>query len=179
MLKINLILSEQFDNENQEFITDSVELELEHSLVSLSKWESIWEKPFLKDDDRSDEETLSYIEQMVLTPNPPPDFVQRLTQADISAISDYISAKRSATWFSNNSQRPVSRITITSELIYSWMVEYNIPFECQYWHLSRLFTLIRVLQTQHEKPKKMSRSEIATRNRELNEQRRRKYNTNG
>jgi hypothetical protein len=169
-----------FDEQSQEFTTrDDVTLELEHSLVSLSKWESIYEKPFLGNSEKTVDEVLGYIKLMVLTPEVPEEIFQKLSEANVKAINDYIDAKMTATWFHDVRGPSKSREIITSEVIYYWMIAFNIPFECESWHLNRLFTLIRVCSIKQEKPQKMSRSQIAAQNRELNAQRRAQFNTTG
>jgi hypothetical protein len=179
MLTIVVPGVEMFDEKTQEFITvGDVTLELEHSLVSLSKWESIHEKPFLGKE-KSTEETMSYIKCMVLTPNVPEETFEKLTDKNLTDIQEYLDAKMTATWFSDTPGAPQSRDIITAELIYYWMITFQIPLECQHWHLNRLFTLIRVCNIKQSKPKKMSRAEIAARNRELNEQRRAQLGTKG
>jgi len=180
MLTIVVPGVEMFDEQDQVFVTrDDVTLELEHSLVSLSKWESIFEKPFLGKDEKSTEEILAYVKAMTLTPNVPEELFLKLSEGNVNDINAYIDAKMSATWFSEAPGAPPSRDVITSELIYYWMVTFQIPFVCETWHLNRLFTLIRVCNIKQAKPKKMSRSEIAARNRELNAQRRAQLGTTG
>ena len=180
MLTIVVPGVEMFDDQSQEFVTrGDVTLELEHSLVSLSKWESIYEKPFLGKEEKTIEEILEYVKLMTLTPNVPKEVFLKLSEENIIAINNYIDAKMSATWFNEPPGAPKSRDVITAELIYYWMVEFKIPFECERWHLNRLFTLIRVCNIKQSKPKKMSRSEIAARNRELNAQRRAQLGTKG
>lgn len=179
MLTITVEMEQLFDEETQEFTSVDFILELEHSLVALSKWESKWEKPFLGPKTKSEEEVISYIECMTLTPNTPPEVYVKLSESNLQKINDYLDAKMTATWFSELTTTPRSREIITAELIYYWMITYQIPFETQYWHLNRLFTLIRVMSMKNAKPKKMSRSEMAARNRALNEQRRAQYETSG
>lgn len=179
MLTIVVPGIEMFNDATQEFTTEGeVVLELEHSLVSLSKWESKHEKPFLGEGDKTLEEVLEYIKFMTLTKVPEETF-SRLSEENVEEINNYINAKMTATWFSEQPGTPQSREVITAELIYYWMIAFQIPFECETWHLNRLFTLIRVCNIKQSKPKKMSRAEIAARNRELNAQRRAQFKTKG
>lgn len=180
MLTITVRDPELFDDEKQEFILGKAyEVELEHSLASLSKWESIWEKPFLTDDKKTEEESLSYIECMIISPNPPPDFLQKLTQETVSEISAYVERKQTATWFSDNPTKTPRSQTITSELIYYWMNSCQIDIEAQYWNLNRLITLIRIHSSQNEPPKKKSQSQIAEERRRLNAKRLAEMGTTG
>ena len=115
---------------------------------------------------------------MTITQNVKPEVYNRLTEDNLKAINDYIENPMTATTFSDINQRP-SREIITSEIIYYWMVSFNIPFECQKWHLNKLLTLIKVCNIKNSPPKKMSRQEILSRNRALNEARKKNLNTMG
>ena len=180
MLTIVVPGVEMFDEGAQEFVTkDDVTLELEHSLVSLSKWESIHEKPFLGKDEKSTEEVLSYIKCMTLTPDIPEEVFLKLSEDNLAAINSHIDSKMTATWFNDAPGAPRTRDVITAELIYYWMIIFQIPFECEKWHLNRLFTLIRVCNVKQAKPKKLSRAELAERNRALNAQRRAQLGSKG
>jgi hypothetical protein len=171
---------ETFDEVTETFgTTGDVEIELEHSLVSLSKWESIYEKPFLSGERKEPREILTYIEAMVITPIYDRNVFARLSQDNITEINSYIDSKQSATTFGEMPERKGRGETITAELIYYWMVAFNIPFECEYWHLNRLFALIRICNIKNQPQKKMSRNEMVMRNRELNARRREQLGTTG
>ena len=181
MLTIEVPISpEGWDEVKEEFVEAKTQtLQLEHSLVSLSKWESNWKKPFYSKEKMSDEETLDYIKCMTLTKNVDPSVYDHLTTKNIKEVIDYIGDPMTATTFSKNDKNPVNREVITSELIYYWMIASNIPFECQKWHLNRLITLIRVCGIKSTPPKKRSMRDIMSRNAALNAARRKQMNTKG
>ena len=170
---------EYYDEVKNEFVyTKEQTLQLEHSLVSLSKWESKWHKPFLSPDDKSSEEVIDYVKCMTITQNVKPEVYNYLTKGNLEDINNYIDNPMTATTFNSERKSP-SREIITSEIIYYWMITLNIPFECQKWHLNRLLTLIKVCNIKSNPPKKMGRQELLNRNRALNEARRKQYNTRG
>lgn len=179
MLSLPIYGPELWDEPTERFTrTELFRLELEHSLVSLSKWESKFEKPFLGDGEKSIEETFGYIEAMHQGDKLPDDFFLHLTDADVKVVNDYIAEKQTATWFSETGEKSKKEV-ITAEIIYYWMVSLNIPFEVQHWHLNRLMTLVRVINEKNAPPKQMSREERFAMQRRLNEERQRQYNTTG
>jgi hypothetical protein len=180
MLRITIPAVEQWDEAKQEFIyTKEQTLSLEHSLVSLSKWESKWCKAFLTKQEKTFEETLDYIKFMTLTQNVDPEVYKYLTNGNIDEVNRYIEAPMTATYFSEDKNGKTSREQITAELIYYWMISLNIPFECQKWHLNRLLTLIKVCNIKNTPPKKRNKKEIMSRNAALNAARRKQLNTKG
>lgn len=180
MLSITLQEQEYFDEETKTFFTvPEVTLTLEHSLISLSKWESKFQKPFLSTKSHSQEEIKGYIEAMILEDSYPEDLWTRISKDNLTAINAYIDSSQSATTFGVMPEQKTRGETITSELIYYWLVAFNIPFECENWHLNRLFALIRICNIKNGKQKKMSKAEIAQRNRELNAQRKAQLGTSG
>lgn len=183
MLKITIPATEMYDEANDEFVTvEEQTLELEHSLVSLSKWEAKWCKPFLTKDQKTVEETIDYIQCMTLTPDVDPDVYRFIPMYPtlMKEINEYIAAPMTATWFSDSQKRgKASGEQTTSELIYYWMVALTIPFECQHWHLNRLLTLVQVCNLKNQPSKKMSKRDILTRNKALNDARRQQLNSKG
>ena len=177
---------EYYDEVNEEFVTipgrpatKECVLQLEHSLVSLAKWESKWCKPFLSNKNLTEEETIDYIRCMTITQNVQPEVYENLTEDNIREVSAYIDAPMTATTFSDNGKGKGSREIITAELIYYWMIALNIPPEYQKWHLNRLLTLVRVCNIKNTPPKKMGKRALMSRNASLNAARRQQLNTTG
>lgn len=178
VLRITVSSGEQFDEEKKQFVkVDPEVLEFEHSLVSLSKWESKYEKPFLSNDEKTEEEMFGYLECMLLDDSHK-DRIRLLDSSQIREIEKYIRAKMTATWFSETKEKGSKEI-ITAEILYYWMIALTIPWEAQYWHLNRLITLVKVCNEKNAPKKNLSKAEIAARNRRLNEERRAKYKTKG
>lgn len=180
MLLIKIPASESWDEQKEMFVETAPEqvLQLEHSLVSISKWESKWKKPFMTKNEKTYEETMDYIKCMTITQNVKDETYNRLTLTNINTINDYIKDEMTATTF-NTLQQSGGRETITSELVYYWMISLNIPMECQKWHINRLLTLIRVCNVKNTPPKKMNKREIASRYASLNAARRQQLNSRG
>lgn len=180
MLQITVPEKEIYDESTNEFITvKECTLQLEHSLISLSKWESKWCKPFIHTPDKTVEETVDYVKCMTITQHVNPLVYQCLTSKNIREINQYIEAPMTATTFSDDKNGKRNREIITSEILYYQMIALNIPFECQKWHLNRLITLIRVCAIKNQPPKKMSKQELVSRNRALNAARKKRLNSKG
>lgn len=177
MLEIYIEGEEAYDEETQSFVTlKPTKLRLEHSLLSISKWESYWQKPFFKKG-KTPSETMDYVRLMSIDKNVPPEVFGRLTSEQTKIISDYINAPMSAVKFRED--KTPAKMQTTSETIYYQMIALQIPFECEKWHLNRLLTFIRYCAEKQGKPKKRSRGEILRSNAEINRQRRQQYNTKG
>ena len=183
MLTIKISSKEGFDDKNNRFISvPECTICVEHSLVSISKWESKWHKPFLSDSEKTDAELRDYIRCMTITQNVKDEVYETLSVEELKAINDYIGDSMTATTITD--RRPESQRShkiITSEQIYSWMVNYRIPFECQRWHLNRLLTLIRILNIENDtgKGKYMSRRAATSSNAALNAARRKATGSKG
>ena len=186
MLEIVLAPREMYNRELNEFFTQPGEtLRLEHSLVSISKWESKWEIPFISTDKKTKEQMVDYIRCMIETEyfiEFPYPITDRFTQEDFDKVSEYISKKMTATWFSEKPSVTTSTInsnSITSELLYFWMTNFGISWEAENWHVNRLITLIRVCSEMNKEPEKRADQDIIADRQRLNEERRRQYGTKG
>ena len=176
---------ELWDYDTESFIvrpaTREQTLQLEHSLVSLSKWESKWCKPFLSEEKMTEEESIDYIRCMTITQNVPLEVYDNIPNGVIEEVSDYIAKPMTATWFSDSGKkgRKKNSKAVTAEVIYHWMIALNIPVKFEKWHLNRLITLIRVCNVKNQPPKKMSKKDVMSRNAQLNAARRKQLNTKG
>ena len=173
MLYLTVPPAEYWDSEKQEFVyTKEAVLQLEHSLVSISKWEAKWHKPYHSKEEKTTEEVIDYVRCMTVTQNVPPYVYNNLTNENIKQIHKYIDDPMTATTVYDGSETKPSKRVVTSEQIYAWMISYGIPAEFQKWHLNRLLTLIRVCGAMNRQPKKLSREEALRRNAALNAKRR-------
>ena len=181
MLTITIPDRELYDEAIEEFVNvKGRELRLEHSLVSLSKWESKVHKPFLTKEDKSKAETIEYIKCMTMTQNVEDKVYKAIPNTVINEVSAYIENPMTATSFNEQEEkRKVNREVITAEIIYYWMIALQVPMECQKWHLNRLLTLINVCNIKNQPKRKMSRGEIVARNRALNAERRQRFASEG
>lgn len=181
MLKVIVESAELYDEESNTFTeTRAFEFELEHSLLSLSKWEATHQKPFLSSKGLTDDEILDYVMCMIVTPGVLRQDVENAKGPIFEAVNEYINSPQSATTFGSMPEKRGPGEIITSELIYFWMLTFNIPFaECEKWHLNRLFSLIRIANIKNSKGPKMSQRELVQRNRDLNEKRKREMGTTG
>jgi hypothetical protein len=176
MLEIVVKLKEEYDEDTERFIvSDSFKVYLEHSLVSMSKWESVWEQPFLGKEEKTTDQTLSYVKMMILNDDLPPEILEKVLNNHLREIQAYILAPNTATRLPKRQNAIRSMETITSELIYYWMISLNVPVQFENWHINRLITLIEIINIKNSPKKKMSVAE----RRALNNQRRAKYNTRG
>lgn len=180
MLVIKIPGEEYYDEIDEVFVygKDQI-LRLEHSLVSLSKWESKFHKPFFSKKEKTREETLEYIKCMTITQNVNPEVYYRITNENISQIDKYIDDSMTATTFREDKTAKRNNEIITAEIIYYWMVSLNIPFECEKWHLNRLLTLIKVCSIKNAPAKKMSRRELVEQRKALNASRKARLNSKG
>lgn len=184
MLRLKIPAREYFSDETNEFITigETRTIQLEHSLVSLSKWESKWKKPFLTEGRKPQEEFLDYVRCMTITQNVPKETYLNITPQLRLEIEEYMNDKMTATTFNDLGRKPPSRANsrfITSELIYYWMISYGVPMECQKWHLNRLMTLIEVCARESQPSKKMTQKDVYEQYKRINALNKSKFHTKG
>ena len=172
---------ECFDEVTQQFIKAGGQtIELEHSLVSISKWEAKWKKPFLGIKEKTREETIDYIRCMTKTQNVKPEFYNLITNKQIVEVNKYINDPMTATTITQTEGKGGIPKIVTSEEIYYYMTAFQIPFDpCQKWHFNRLMMLIRVCDEKNKPKKKMRKGEIASRRRSLNAARRARMGSKG
>lgn len=179
MLEITIPGGERWsDRENRFYYPKETTIRLEHSLVSLSKWEAKWEIPFIGNRNLTYEQNCDYVQCMNMTQNVSSEVFEFIPPETLAEIRQYVDKKMTATTISNTTGRK-SRETVTSEVIYCWMTELGIPFECQKWHLNRLITFIQVCQIRKAPQKKYRGSDLLRRNYELNELRKKQWGSNG
>lgn len=175
MLELDVVVAEAYDEKEQKFVPTTQRVQLEHSLATMSKWESVFEKPFLGPQEKKNDEVVAYIEMMIQGPQPSAEVLLALIKNHLKEIQHYIDRKMTGTRIAEVKKSGGRQEIISSEVIYSWMVEMNIPFETQHWHLNRLITLIRVISVKRSPKKKMSAAERQA----LNQKRKAQYNTRG
>lgn len=179
-IKITIPRQELFDESLNEFITiNEISLTLEHSLVSISKWESKWHVPYLNNRDKTPEQAIDYIRCMTITQNVDSEMYKYIPESEIIRVKEYIEDPMTATTITRPEGSSRSLRVITSEVIYFYMATYNIPVEFEKWHLNRLLTLIDVCNEENKPKKSMSMAQIMSRNASLNAKRRAMYNTKG
>lgn len=189
MLEITIPGSEdEWDSEKEKFVNRKpCTIKLEHSLISISKWEAKWHIPFMEQKQMNNEQLMDYVRCMTLTQNVDPEVYRHLTRENVYAIQDYMLDPMTATWFGNNEQKTQGgfnkKQVVTSELIYYWMIAQNIPVEFERWHISRLLTLIEVCSIKNKEAnggnKKMNKQQILNQNSKINAARRARLNTKG
>lgn len=180
MLELFIPEREFFNERTSEFVTSKAQtLKLEHSLLSISKWESKWHKPFLGRGEKTLEETIDYLKCMTINKDVDDLAYAYLTQEDILKVNAYIDDSMTATTINDRGAKKGPQRIVTSELLYAWMFQFQIPKECEKWHLNRLITLIRVMDIESQPKKKMGRKEQMRQNAALNAARKKKFNTRG
>lgn len=184
MLHIHIDDQELFDERTETFIKiNGIDLQMEHSLISLSRWEEKWHIPFLGNEDKTEEQIKDYIRCMTITKNVDPRIYDYIPGSTLKEIFDYIENPMTATWFNDSSDKgshkSKKKEVITSEIIYYWIISLGIPVQFERWHLNRLLTLIRVINIKNSPKKNMSQRDILAQNRKLNAARRAKHKSRG
>lgn len=182
MLEVTIPAIELFDPDRNEFFKPFEKdqtLVLEHSLLSLHKWEQKWKKPFISDKQKTVEETVDYIRCMTISRSVDQNVYNHIPPDVIRKVTEYINDPMTATTFRQDPNRKKNKQIVTAEIIYYWMIAFNIPVEFEKWHLNSLLTLIEVCSIKNSPKKKKSKSEILAENRALNEQRRAALHSKG
>lgn len=179
-IKIRIPQQELFNEETNEFFTvKETNLTLEHSLVSISKWESKWHIPYLSNNEKTPEQVIDYLRCMTITQNVNPEIYNYIPMDEVIRIKEYIEDPMTATTITKQEGKGRSRKVLTSELIYFYMFSYNIPIDMEKWHLNRLLMLIDVFNEENKPKKKMSKQQVMSRNASLNAARRAQLNSLG
>lgn len=180
MLVINLPKTEYWDEKKEEFVySDGGVLKLEHSLISISKWESKWHKPFLGDSEKTPDEILDYIKCMTINGDTRDGIYDNLTSVEYNKINDYIKNPMTASTVTRRGPKGSTREIVTSELIYYWMINYGVPVEFEKWHINRLLMLIQICEAKQSKPQRQSARDIYSQQKALNAARKKQRNSRG
>lgn len=179
MLTLKIESFEGWDEEKEEFIyIEGQTIHMRHCLASISKWESKWHIPFLSRKEKTEEQALDYIRCMV--EEEVSDTVINIIQTRYGReIESYMNNPSTATVVHHDKQEIGSNSPKTSEVIYSWMFQLNIPMECQYWHINKLITQIDYMNEQQKPPKKISKKDAMARQARINAERRAKLKSKG
>ena len=160
--------------------TKETTIKIEHSLVSIAKWEAKWHVPFLDENtQKTNEMMIDYVRCMTISQNVDPEIFKFMPPEVIKEVNDYIDDPMTATWFKDANKGRGRGEIVTNELIYYWMIAQNIPLECEKWHFNHLMTLIRVCSEKNAPQKKMSRRDIYSQNKALNAARRKASGSKG
>ena len=183
MLRITIPAIEMWDERTNEFVySEEQTLDLEHSLVALSAWESKWHKSFFSRKDKTDEESLDYIRCMTITPNVDPEVYLRLSKDNLDKIHEYMNDPMTAAYFPKDQGEDGGgggKDTVMSELIYYWMITLGIPPQYDTWHLNKLLALIRVCEIKNQPPRTRKSSDVARSYAAMNAARKQKLGTKG
>lgn len=160
-------------------------LVLEHSLISVQKWEAKWHVAFLNRGTRTFEQTIDYLRCMTLTPNVPEEIYYCIPEKEMKKVLDYVDDPMTATRVNDDSEsqrgfgRKIGREVVTAEVIYYWMISLNIPAEYKKWHLNQLLTLIRVINAKNQPKKKRRMKDVLEEYRAINEANKARFHTEG
>lgn len=176
-----------WDEKNEVFVYrgEDVErkLQLEHSLVSIRKWETKWNKAFLSEKTKktlTNEEAVDYIRCMTITQNVNPTVYDRLTSENMAEIEKYMNSPMTAVALTNRPRNNTGpKDVVTSELIYYWMISYGIPIQCEKWHLNSLLALIQVFNMKNSNGPKRNQRQLISDYARINAQRRKEWKTRG
>lgn len=184
MFVLNIKEKVLWNEKDQEFVTISpYTIKIEHSLLSIRKWESKWHKPFMTQTQKTQAEQKDYVRCMTIGYELPEEVYATLDAQEMNEVFTYMNEPMTATWFSENDQKQakskMGSETVTYEIVYYWMSKLNIPYDCEKWHINSLMTLIKVSMLKEQPSKKMSKRDVMSQNRALNEQRKAKMKSKG